>query len=203
VAFYALDVLGQGNLSALFSLLLSTFLTPHFDRGGLLVEKKWPDPRRRVLSPSEVVQELNRRFFAQEDARPSFTLAYGVLDPRTGAVRLVRAGHPFPLLQKAGGAVHLVKPEGFAVGLFAASEVVTEEFLLQKGDRLFLYSDGLVDCTNAMGARFTEARLMELVKAGRRLPLTDLVESLRQQILTWRGAHALTDDVSLLALERE
>lgn len=203
VAFYALDVLGQGNLSALFSLLLSTFLTPDYDMGGLLVEKKWPDPRRRVLSPSEVVQELNRRFFVQEDARPSFTLSYGVLEPRTGAVRLVRAGHPFPLLQKAGGAVHLVKPEGFAIGLFAGSEVVTEELLLQKGDRLFLYSDGLVDCTNAMGARFTETRLMDLVKAGRRLPLTDLVESLRQQIMAWRGEHAFADDVSLLALERE
>jgi PAS domain S-box-containing protein len=203
VAFYALDVIGQGNLSSLFSLLLQTLLTPHFDKGGILVEKKWPDPRQRVLSPSEVIQGLNKRFFIQEDARPYFTIAYGVLDPRTGAVGLVRAGHPFPLLQKAGGAVHLLKPEGFAVGLFAGSEVVAEELTLKKGDRLILYSDGLVDCTNAKGARFTETRLMDLVKAGAHLPLTELVESLRQQVVTWRGSSPFSDDVSLLALERE
>lgn len=202
-AFYALDVIGQGNLSPHFSLLLQTFLTPHFDKGGLLVEKKWPDPRERVLSPSEVVQELNKRFFVHEDARPYFTIAYGVLEPRTGVVHLVRAGHPYPLLQKAGGAVHLLKPEGFAVGLFAGSEVIAEELTLQKGDRLILYSDGLVDCTNPSGARFTETRLMDVVKAGTHLPLAELVESLRQQVVTWRGASPFSDDVSLLALERE
>ena len=203
VAFYALDVIGQGALSSHFSLLLQAFLSPHFDEGGLLVEKKWPDPRQRILSPSEVVQGLNKRFFLHEDARPCFTIAYGVLEPRTGTVRLARAGHPFPLLQNAGGAVRLLKPEGFAVGLFAGSEVAEEELVLQKGERLLLYSDGLVDCTNAAGARFTETRLMDQVKAGRQLPLTGMVESLRQQVLTWRGSNPFSDDVSLLALERE
>jgi serine phosphatase RsbU (regulator of sigma subunit)/DNA-binding NarL/FixJ family response regulator len=203
VAFYALDVIGQASLSSHFSMLLQTFLSPHVDEGGLLVEKKWPDPRQRVLSPSEVVQGLSRRFFLKEDARPFFTIAYGVLDPRTGLVRLARAGHPFPLLQKAGGRVHLLKPDGFAVGLFAGPEVAEEELTLEKGDRLILYSDGLVDCTNAAGARFTETQLMDLVKAGRHLPLADLVESLRQKVVTWRGASPLSDDVSLLVLEKE
>lgn len=203
VAFYALDVIGQGALSSHFSLLLQSLLSPHFDEGGLLVEKKWPDPRPRVLGPSEVVQGLNRRFFLPEDARPYFTIAYGVLEPRTGKIRLARAGHPFPLLQNAAGAVRLMKPEGFAVGLFAGSEVAEEELTLEKGERLILYSDGLVDCTNAAGARFTETRLMDQVKAGRQLLLAELVESLRQQVLAWRGANPLSDDVSLLALEKE
>jgi serine phosphatase RsbU (regulator of sigma subunit) len=203
VAFYALDVIGQGALSPHFSLLLQSFLSPHFDEGGLLVEKKWPEPRQRVLRPSEVVQGLNKRFFLPEDARPYFTIAYGVLEPGTGKVGLARAGHPFPLLQNAGGAVRLLKPEGFAVGLFVGSEVDEEELTLQKGERLVLYSDGLVDCTSPAGARFTETRLMDQVKAGRQLPLTELVESLRQQVLTWRGASPFSDDVSLLALEKE
>jgi serine phosphatase RsbU (regulator of sigma subunit) len=41
------------------------------------------------------------------------------------------------------------------------------------------------------------------VKAGRHLPLTELVESLRQQVVAWRGSSPFSDDVSLLALERE
>jgi phosphoserine phosphatase RsbU/P len=81
--------------------------------------------------------------------------------------------------------------------------VDAEELVLQKGDRLILYSDGLVDCTNAKGARFTETRLMDLVKAGTRLALSELVESLRQQVVAWRGSSPFSDDVSLLALERE
>ena len=50
-AFYAADVVGQGILPALFSLLLHTFLSPDIERGGILVEKRCEEPRRRILTP--------------------------------------------------------------------------------------------------------------------------------------------------------
>ena len=203
MAFYALDVIGQGILSALFSLLLHTFLSPYVERGGMLAEKTLKAPWTRILSPAEVVKELNKRFFLRDEANPYFTLAYGVLEPGTGTAHLVRAGHPYPLLQKAGGAVQMVKPEGYAVGLFPGSEVASEELRLKKGDRLFLYSDGLVDCTNSAGARFTSTRLADLVTAGRARPLPELVESLRKELIAWRGSEAFADDASLLVLEKE
>jgi sigma-B regulation protein RsbU (phosphoserine phosphatase) len=202
VAFYALDVVGQGIFSRLFSLLLHTFLSPHTDRGGMLVEKICEEPRKRNLTPVEVVKELGKRFFLRDDANPYFTLVYGVLDPSTGAARLVRAGHPYPLLQK-GGVVQMVRPEGYAVGLFPGSDVASEELRMEKGDRLFLYSDGLVDCTNRDGARFSAGRLVDLVTAGKSAPLAELLQTLREQIVAWRGSESFADDVSLLVLEKE
>ena len=202
VAFYALDVVGQGILSSLFSLLLHTFLSPHPDRGGILVEKICEEPRRRTLAPAEVVRELSKRFFLRDDANPYFTLVYGVLNPATGAARLVRAGHPYPLLLK-GSTVQMVRPEGYAVGLFPGSDVASENLTMEKGDRLFLYSDGLVDCTDRNGDRFTSGRLVDLVTAGRSLPLADLLRSLREKIVSWRGSESFADDVSLLVLEKE
>jgi len=148
------------------------------------------------------VRGLNQRFYLREEATPYFTLAYGVLDVASGSARIVRAGHPFPLHQTAAGAVHSVKPEGYAVGLFPGSEVASEEVRLSAGDRLFLYSDGLVDCTNAAGTRYTSARLMEKIAAGRGMPLDALVESLRKDVTGWRGAESFADDVSLLAIEK-
>jgi PAS domain S-box-containing protein len=203
VAFYALEVVIHGSVSPLFSLLLHTYLSPHSDTGGMLLEATPAGPWKRVLTPSEVVKGLNKRFFLPDDANPYFTLVYGLLEPETGAVRLVRAGHPFPLLQKEGGAVQIVKPEGYAVGLFPGSDVESEELHLRKGERLFLYSDGLVDCTDAAGARFTVARLMEMITVGKGLALPELMESLRRQIALWRGSSSFADDVTLLALERE
>jgi serine phosphatase RsbU (regulator of sigma subunit) len=203
VAFYALDVIGQGILSALFSLLLHTFLSPHTDRGGILVEKICEEPRRRILSPSELVRELNKRFFLRDEGNPYFTIAYGIFEPSTGTVRLARAGHPFPLLQKVNGEVHWVKPEGYAVGLFPTADVASEEIVLAKGERLFLYSDGLVDCTNPAGARFSSTRLVELVTSASDKPLPELVQSLREALVAWRGSESFADDVSLLVLEKE
>ena len=97
----------------------------------------------------------------------------------------------------------MVKPEGYAVGLFPGSDMATEELQLRKGDRLFLYSDGLVDCTNpaaigsAPGVSWTWSR-----RAGDcRSP--SWCRPLRREIVQWRGSESFADDVSLLALERE
>ena len=89
------------------------------------------------------------------------------------------------------------------MGLFPGSDVATEDLRLDKGDRLFLYSDGLVDCTNEDGARFTSGRLVELITAGKTLPLAELLGSLREKIVQWHGSESFADDVSLLALEKE
>lgn len=201
--FYSLDVLGNGLLSALFSLLLGTFLSPHFDRGGILVEKLCEEPGRRVLTPAEVVQALHRRFFLKETASPYFTLAYGVVETATGKVSLVRAGHPYPIHHTADGVVRLLKPEGQAVGLFPGAAVPTEELVLGKNDRLFLYSDGLVECTNQTGQRFSPERLLQCISASRRMSLRDAVASVREELQQWRGGDPLEDDVSVLALEKE
>ena len=201
--FYALDVVGQGIVSALFSLVLHMFLSPHPDTGGILVEKTSDPARMHILPPAEVVKRLSSRFYVREDTNPYFTMTYGLIDTSTGKLRLVRAGHPFPLLSKADGSVRLVKTEGYAVGLFPGAEVDSEEVLLEAGDRLFLYSDGLMDCANPVGASFGAHRLEEAVKAGRGLPLAEVVASIRKELVAWRGSESFADDVSLLVLEKE
>jgi PAS domain S-box-containing protein len=202
-AFYALDVIGQGIFPSLFSLLLHTFLDPSMERGGMLLDKTCEEPFHRVLSPSEVVKGLNQRFYLRDEANPYFTLAYGVIDTATGLAQVARAGHPFPVLQTAKGVVSMVKPEGYAVGLFPGSEVASEELRLARGDRLFLYSDGFVDCTNAAGTRYSSARLVEKITAGRAMALPELVAALRADLVAWRGSETFADDVSLLVLERQ
>ncbi len=203
VAFYSLDVLGEGLLSALFSLLVGTFLTPHFDRGGILVEKTFEGPRRRVLTPAEVVQALNKRFFLRGEPSPHFTLVYGTIETASGRTSLVRAGHPFPIHQAADGTVRLLKTEGEAVGLFPGADVATESFQLAGSDRLFLCSDGLIQCPNSSGERFSSERLVECISEGRTKSLADATAAIRSEILRWHSSDLFPDDVSLLALERE
>jgi PAS domain S-box-containing protein len=200
VGFYALDVIGQGIFSSVFSLLLRTFLCPHPERGGMLVERTGEGVR--VLQPAEAARELNRRLFLEGEANPFFTMAYGIYDSQTHMVRLVRAGYPFPALLSATGRVRLLKPEGFAVGLFPGPDIVTEEFRLEKGDRLFFYSDGLVESTNADGVVFGVPRLTDLLMETRAVPLAEQLVAVRQAAAAWRGSESFADDVSLLALER-
>ncbi len=202
-AFYAIDVVGQGIVPALFSLVLHMFLTPQPDAGGILVEKSREAGGLRALSPAEVVRKLNSRFYLRDDANPYFTMSYSTIEPATGRLRLARAGHPFPLLQRADGTISQLKVEGYAVGLFPGEDVASEDLELASGDRLFLYSDGLLDCANPKGVGFGVRRLEEAVKAGRTTPLSDAVKNLRTQIIAWRESEVFSDDVSLIAVEKE
>jgi sigma-B regulation protein RsbU (phosphoserine phosphatase) len=155
-----------------------------------------------VLPPADVVKKLNTRFYLRDDANPYFTMTYATIEPATGKLRLVRAGHPFPLLQKADGALQQVRIEGYAVGLFPSADIFSEEMVLDRGDRLFLYSDGLMDCANPSGVSFGARRLEDAIKDGRGKPLSEAVGNLREAIVKWRGSEIFNDDVSLFALEK-
>ena len=202
-AVYAIDVVGQGIIPSLFSLVLHMFLTPQVDEGGILVEKSREASGLRALSPAEVVRKLNSRFYLSDDANPYFTMCYATVEPATGRVRLARAGHPFPLLQKGDGTITEIKVEGYAVGLFPGAEVPTEDLELVPGDRLYLYSDGLLDCANPAGVNFGLRRLQDAVRAARTTPLAEAVKNLRSQVISWRESEVFADDVSLIAIERE
>jgi PAS domain S-box-containing protein len=200
--FWGVDVIGQGVISALFSLLLHSVLSTDAERGGILVAARCEEPRRTVRGPAEVARELNRRFYVDQDRNPFFTLAYGVLDADRGILSLVRAGHPHPLFVRADGSTRVLRPEGFAVGLFPRAEAAVEEVRFARGDRLLLYSDGLVDATDPSGERFGTARLVDLATRHRTVGLHALVEAIDAAILTFRAGAAFADDVSLLVVER-
>jgi sigma-B regulation protein RsbU (phosphoserine phosphatase) len=200
--FWAVDVIGQGVMSALFSLLLHSVLSVDTDRGGILVASRCEEPRRQVRDTADVVRELNRRFYLEQDRNPFFTLAYGVLDADRGILSLVRAGHPHPLFVRADGTTRMLRPEGFAIGLFPRAEAVVEEVRFAKGDRLLLYSDGLVGVTNPGGERFGSTRLADLAKRHRETGLREMVEAIDAEVVAFSGGGVFADDVSLLVVER-
>jgi PAS domain S-box-containing protein len=214
VGFWGVDMIGQGVDAALSSLLVSAALSTDTDRGGMLVETRCEEPRRRIRSPSEAVSLLGKRFAPSEPGDPLFTIVYGVVDSqRGGGVRLVRAGHPHPLLVREDGQVRWSKPEGYAIGLFPSSPMATDELRLDRGSRLLVYSDGLVDATNPAGERFGTARLAEVARAHRGSPLREMVDAVDAAVASWRAGQArgageaaaavtFEDDVSLLVLER-
>ncbi len=96
-----------------------------------------------------------------------------------------------------------IRTEGYAVGLFPTTDVASEEVTLAPGDRLFLYSDGVVDCTSPEGVRFSSTSLVEHITAGADTPLPRLMDTLRDALVSWRGSESFADDVSLICVEKE
>jgi sigma-B regulation protein RsbU (phosphoserine phosphatase) len=114
---------------------------------------------------------------------------------------MVQAGHPHPVIQRAGGAVEFLGQGGLPVGLVPSAEYTCFQARLRAGDRLFLYSDGFTESEDATGRMLNEDGLKAMLAAtgARRGPefLDDLFWTLSQR----EGGGEMADDVSAVLLE--
>jgi len=195
---YLIDVSGHGLASAMVSVAVHQTLSP--TTGNLLKRPLGYRPYYRITSPREVLAELEVEY-PFERFEEFFTIAYLLLNPHTGRVRYGNAGHPAPLLLRQDGTLERLDRGGPLIGLNRRGEDDEGEAQLREGDRLFLYTDGLVEQTNADGDVYSEERLVAslLSQAG-----NDLDEACREGLAAQRrfaGTVPPQDDTTLLAIE--
>ena len=200
VGIYVLDVVGHGVAAALLSVAVSRVLSP--TPNSFLVRPCESSPGYRLLPPGEVAAQLNRRFPFDPTSEQFFTLLYGVLNLRTREWRFVSAGHPGPIyLARNSKAPRVLSGlEGLPIGV--GEETYQEQVLvLQPGDRLYIYSDGISEAMNGKNKPFQTQRVLDSLMESRSGPLTESLAALWQAVEVWCGDSALADDASLVALE--
>lgn len=199
LAMYVLDVVGHGVPAALLSVTLAQILSFSRRQSALAGRGSFAD-RRLIASPKAAAERLNQLFPMNEERRQYFTLFYGVLHLPSRQLRYVAAGHPAPVLLSADGATRNLPVGGFPIGLARQPKYRERTAELSPGDRLYLYTDGLIEATDRSGFEFGAERLGEEVRDARALSLTDSVEALESSAKSWAGGR-LDDDLSILALE--
>ncbi|MDQ1287557.1 MAG: SpoIIE family protein phosphatase [Actinomycetota bacterium] len=114
-------------------------------------------------------------------------------------VELASAGHPPPLLRRAGGRIETVTIPGMPVGLFPELELGTTRLRLDRGDTLLLYTDGATEARDASGEELGEAPLRRMLAE---IPVPVTAQSVIDQVMSGVLLHAdgLRDDLALLAL---
>ncbi len=128
------------------------------------------------------------------------TLLYGVLDLRNQVFRFVCAGHPFPLLSR-GDELREIGIPGLPIGVSREAEYEEIEVDVQRGDRIYVYSDGLVEETDSTNEQFGSARLRESILQTHGMTLDESVDAMLNVVLAWGGRDRLRDDASIIALE--
>lgn len=127
------DAAGHGVAAAMLSVLFKLRLT-RVDSDGA------------ALMPHQVLERLNQRLYGMLSASNAFiTAAYILLDLHTGRGTLASAGHPPCLLTATDGMAHKLERTGPALGLEASPAYAEHDFALQPGNRLMLYTDGVLD----------------------------------------------------------
>jgi PAS domain S-box-containing protein len=215
VVFYVIDVSGHGVQAALLSAALTHWLLPSADGraggAGAAAGGEDADTAGAVgveragayLSPVAVAEHLNKRFPLDPETGQYFTMIYGVLDVHSREFRFVTAGHPAPIHVTRDRQPLLHPSRGLPVGIVAEPQFEENVLRLEPGDRVYLYSDGLIDIVNAKGEPFETERLREELLRARGEPIEKSVEAVVSSVKRWsRGTH-VEDDISILAFEIE
>jgi sigma-B regulation protein RsbU (phosphoserine phosphatase) len=197
LGLYLLDVSGHGVGAALLSFTLTHLLSPTMP-GTLLVEDTGPGVS--VVPPARVAERLNRQF-PMDRTRQYFTLVYGVLDRDQTRFRYVMAGHPTPVLVPKGGPAVPLPGRGLPIGMIEDATYDDETATLGPGDRLYFYTDGVIEALDGAEQEFGYPRLVAEIDRLRTVPLREGLDQLANIVRNWSGGR-LRDDVSLLAVER-
>ena len=195
VGFYMADVSGHGVSSALVT--VSIYQTLFLNNDAFMEEGE--DGRWRPRPPVDVMGFLDREF-PMDRFNKYFTAFYGVLRTEDGQLRYSKAGHPPPILLRAGGAVETLDKGGSVIGMGGLIPFVEGELRLEEGDRLFLYTDGITERFGDDGTPFGEARMTDILKAAAEMDIWQCNEMLMMAVHAF-GQTPPDDDMALLSVD--
>lgn len=180
------DVSDKGVPAALFMAETRTLLKGMCEPGQL---------------PHELLGRVNRELEDGNALNMFVTLFCAKLDFATGELWFSNAGHNPPLLLRRSGAVEWLKlPPGLVLGAFQGSTFITEKIVLDPGDTLLAYTDGVTEAMDARGRMYSEPRLVEALRAMPGATPRQLVDGLVASVDAFAAGAMQSDDVTLMAV---
>jgi phosphoserine phosphatase RsbU/P len=181
------DVSGKGAPAALYGALSSGIIRTRATR-------KYP--------PGQMLELVNKTLYQRPIETQFVCLTYSIYDPATHKMTLANSGLPYPLLVR-NGQPSFLDVGGIPLGLFADSKYQEMDLILQPGDVLVFYSDGLVESRNDAGEDFGMKRLGDTVRANHEKSPADIVKAVRDTLAKYIGRRRPHDDRTMIVIKME
>jgi serine phosphatase RsbU (regulator of sigma subunit)/pSer/pThr/pTyr-binding forkhead associated (FHA) protein len=180
------DVSGKGTGAALLMTVLRASVRAH-----------WTEP-----SPSQAVGRINNTV-EQNTPQGKFITFFGArLEPKTGQLKYVNAGHNPPMLLRANGDLETLREGGMVLGLFEDVEFDEGTAELRSGDVLLIFSDGVTETWSADDEEFGEDRLIEIARKHCRQDAAEIQTAILKSLDEFGAPGKLSDDRTLIVLKR-
>ena len=181
------DVSGKGVPAALFMMASKIIIASHAKLGK---------------SPAQILTDTNDSICANNREDMFVTVWLGILELSTGKLTAANAGHEYPALQEANGKFELVKDKhGFVIGGMEGIRYKEYELQMQPGSRLFLYTDGVPEATDAQGELFGSERMIDALNQAVDATPKDVLKQVRICVDSFVKDAEQFDDLTMLCIE--
>lgn len=149
------------------------------------------------------ISAVNRYLADNIPANRFVTLFYAELDPESGALSFLNAGHNPPLIVHAAGTVEQLASGGLPLGIKRDAEYREGRTQLQPGDVLVIYSDGVTEAVSPSGEEFGATRLYEVVARNINASAAGIRDRIESSLTKFAQGTSAADDITLVIVKRQ
>ena len=153
------------------------------------------------LKTAQIVTEINNYIFESSPENKFLTLFCAELDPITNQLFYSNAGHNPPILVSTDGSYRLLESGGLPIGIVDSITYEENYLVMQPGDVLVIYSDGITDSVNEIDEEFGEQRLIEVVRRYRARTASQLRDRVDEAITQFIGQCLPVDDTTIMIIK--
>ena len=180
------DVSGKGVPAALFMMVSRTLVKGH---------------AVGALPPGKLLTAINNLLGEENENQMFVTLIFGVLDTENGTFRYANAGHCAPyLVTKGEKPRELPLTQGIALGVWSGIEYADHEVVLQPGDTIFLYTDGVNEAEGPDAELFENFRLEQTLEENAGRSPEEINDAVLTAVRAFTGGEHQSDDITCLSL---
>ncbi|MEN8192140.1 MAG: GAF domain-containing SpoIIE family protein phosphatase [Bacteroidota bacterium] len=187
MAFCLGDITGKGLPAAMLMSNLQATL-----RGQILTTAK----------PCECITNANKLLYNSTEPDKFATLFYGVLDHHSDNVAFCNAGHDNPIIISTDGELKNINTGGLLMGALSESNYDDDKVILNDGDVLVVYSDGITEAMNENSEEFTLGRLEKILKDNVQLSANELHDTIFMEVRLHTKNAVQSDDITLLIIKK-
>lgn len=157
---------------------------------------------QETTSPAEIVTKMNNSISDNNEANMFVTLIVGILDLRSGMLKLCNAGHNPPIIISPDGKVAFLEfKTQLCVGILENFEYTDEEIKLEKGTKLFLYTDGVTEAENADKVLYGNTKLLDILSKNTTSDVYTTVNAVVHSIKEHVQDAEVSDDLTILSIQ--
>ncbi len=152
-------------------------------------------------TPLELIERLNHYCCEQNVGGKRFTTAFlAALDPVTRQLTYVNAGHNWPVLRRASGVIERLQTGGVPLGIMPNAHYECAQISLERGDLLFVFTDGLIEAENDKEEEYGEPRMLAALGGRSNMTAAELLQAQMSSADWFTGSAPQHDDITCLVL---